>query len=116
MDNPVPHEMSGTASHVGRFTAQGEVVFVPVDASGARLGDGIVDFRAANGDLLVGKALWEIEPADADKSPGSIHFSWRDSVEFSDGRIMHSTGRFTSQRPPGLIIRVIFIFSIPIFY
>ncbi|MEQ1903024.1 MAG: hypothetical protein ABL888_02405, partial [Pirellulaceae bacterium] len=23
MDNPVPFEMSGTASHLGRFTAQG---------------------------------------------------------------------------------------------
>ena len=48
-DNPVPYQMSGTASHLGQFGAYGEVSFAPADASGARLGDDIVVFCAANG-------------------------------------------------------------------
>jgi hypothetical protein len=33
-----------------------------------------------------------------------MHFSWRDAVEFSDGTITMSTGRFAESRPPGLVV------------
>ena len=47
-------------------------------------------------------ADWEVAPVVADASTTAIHFSWRDAVEFSDGTIVASTGRFEHDRPPGL--------------
>jgi hypothetical protein len=55
--------------------------------------------EAANGDLIVGIVTWQI---DADGN-GEIAFSWRDSVEFSDGTVVSSTGRFTKLRPAGAV-------------
>ena len=51
-DGPSPFTMEGTASHLGRFSAVGEVTLVPVDESGLLLGAGVVVFTSANGDLL----------------------------------------------------------------
>jgi len=101
-EGPSPFSMSGTASHLGRFTATGEVEFVPGEGSTALHGAGPVVFEAANGDLLVGIATMD---ADAEGA-GGIHFSWRDSVEFSDGTVVSSTGRFedAANRPPGLVV------------
>jgi hypothetical protein len=99
-----PFVLSGTASHLGKFTARGEVEFLPGEKEGSLLGDGVVVFKAANGDLLVGAVMWEAD-AEADSLRTShIHFSWRDSVEFSDGTVVTSTGRFEKFRPPGLVV------------
>src|SRR5258708_3706329 len=49
-----PFTLSGTASHLGNFTAHGGVDFVPGSEPGSLVGDGVVVFQAANGDLLVG--------------------------------------------------------------
>jgi len=89
-EGPAPFVLSGTASHLGRYECYGEVEFLPGEA--------------ANGDLLVGVVTWEVD-ADGDEFRTShIHFSWRDSVEFSDGTVVPSTGRFVHDRPPGLVV------------
>jgi len=99
-----PFTLSGTASHLGRFTGYGEVEFSPGPVAGTLLGDGVVVFEAANGDLLVGVLMWEADAEEAECRAGRIHFSWRDSVEFDDGTIVSSTGRFAKFKPPGLVV------------
>jgi hypothetical protein len=103
-DDPVPFELSGTASHLGKFTAKGEVEFVPGEEDGTLVGSGVVVFKAANGDLLVGVVTWDVDEAVDGLSTSAIHFSWRDSVEFSDGTVVSNTGRFIDDRPPGLVV------------
>ena len=99
-DGPSPFTMGGTASHLGQFTAVGEVTLVPVDESGLMLGAGSVVFTSANGDLLVGATEWVVNGEEISE----MHFRWRDSVEFSDGTVVTNTGRFVSDRPPGLVV------------
>ncbi len=101
---PTPFTLHGTASHLGRFTAHGEVEFLPGDEEGTLVGDGVVVFEAANGDLLVGVATWELDAEVNGLHTAHTHCSWRDSVEFSDGSTVFSTGRFAQKRPPGLVI------------
>jgi hypothetical protein len=96
--------LEGTASHLGQFTAYGEVEFLPGEEEGSYVGDGVVVFEAANGDLLVGVVNWEVDAEDGDFRTSHIHFSWRDAVEFSDGTIVSNTGRFVDDRPPGLVV------------
>jgi hypothetical protein len=96
--------LAGTASHLGKFTAYGEVEFLPGEDEGSLEGDGVVVFTAANGDLLVGVVSWDVDASGAERRTSHIHFSWRDSVEFSDGSIVFSTGRFEHDRPPGLVV------------
>jgi hypothetical protein len=95
---PSSFELAGTSSHLGRFTAYGEVDIV----LGEEVANGVVVFEAANGDLLVGVTTWEV----AGDQIAEIHFSWRDSVEFSDGTVVHSTGHFADakNRPSGLVV------------
>ncbi|GEM_PF-2216594 len=97
--------MDGTASHLGLFSADGEVFFEPDGNDGAMLGTGVVAFRAANGDRLVGLVHWEVD-AGGDMRHSDLSFSWRDSVSFSDGEVAQSTGRFAdaANRPPGLVV------------
>jgi hypothetical protein len=102
--SPSPFELSGNASHLGQFTAFGEVTFVPGQQPGTLVGDGVVVFEAANGDLLVGIVEWNVDAGSGDFRTSAVHFSWRDSVEFSDGSIFDSTGRFEDTRPPGLVV------------
>jgi len=67
---------------------------------GSGRGRRVAAFEAANGDVLVGLTTWEVD----DSELGGLHFSWRDSVTFSDGTIVDSTGRFAASRPPGLVV------------
>ncbi len=99
-DGPSLFTMEGTASHLGRFSAVGEVTLVPVDESGLLLGAGVVVFTSANGDLLVGGTEWVVNGENISE----MHFRWRDSVEFSDGTVIANTGRFVTDRPPGLVV------------
>ena len=101
---PMPFVLEGTASHLGRFTARGEVTFVPGEVEGSAVGSGVVVFTAANGDLLVGNVTWDVEAGSGDFRTSAIHFVWADSVEFSDGTIVENTGRFVEDRPPGLVV------------
>ncbi len=99
-DGPSPFTMEGTASHLGRFMSVGEVSLIPIDDSGAMLGSGVVVFRAANGDRLVGTTEWVVSGADV----SGMSFHWSDSVQFSDGRVATNTGRFVKDRPQGLVV------------
>jgi hypothetical protein len=99
----IPFTLSGTASHLGQFTAYGEVEFLPGEEPGSLEGMGVVVFEAANGDLLVGNVAWEVA-AGGDFRASRIHFSWRDSVQFDDGTVVFNTGRFVDDRPPGLVV------------
>jgi hypothetical protein len=97
-DGPSAFTLEGTSSHLGRFTAYGEVDIVLGEDSA----QGVVVFEAANGDLLVGVTTWDVIDGDV----AGLHFSWRDSVQFSDGTIVHSTGHFADakNRPSGLVV------------
>jgi hypothetical protein len=103
-DGPVPFALEGTASHLGNFQAQGEVEFGPGEEPGSLLGEGVVVFHAANGDLLVGVVTWDVDPTVDGLAQATIHFKWSDSVEFSDGTIVSNTGHFVECRPPGLVV------------
>lgn len=89
--------LSGTASHLGKFSCFAELVFQPGDEEGSLDGAGVVAFTAANGDMLVGVIAWHI---DTDGT-GQASFHWRDAVTFGDGTTAASTGRFAERRPPG---------------
>jgi hypothetical protein len=92
--------LQGTSSHLGNFNAYGEIVLEPTEEEDELVGEGVVVFESANGDLLVGVTTWEV----GGDTLGGMHFSWRDSVTLSDGTIVSSTGRFTHDRPPGLVV------------
>jgi hypothetical protein len=47
---------------------------------------------------------WEADAEAQGLRTSHIHFSWRDSVKFSDGSVVPSTGRFAKDRPPGLVV------------
>ncbi|MEX2558678.1 MAG: hypothetical protein WD403_02135 [Pirellulales bacterium] len=98
-----PFTLSGTGSHLGKYTCYGEVEFLPGEEEGSLVGEGVAVFEAANGDLLVGAVSWDVD-AGGDFRTSHIHFSWSDFVEFSDGTIVPSTGRFVDDRPPGLVV------------
>jgi hypothetical protein len=98
----VPFTMAGTASHLGKFECYGEVEFAP-SPDGSQLGAGVAVFTAANGDLLVGLVTWEIA-AGGDFRGARLAFHWRDSVQFDNGTVVYSTGRFAHDRPPGLVV------------
>ncbi len=101
-DGPSPFMLQGTASHLGKYTCFGEVELGPGAEAGSLEGEGVAVIRAANGDLIVGIVTWQID-ADGD---GHVEFSWRDSVEFSDGTVVSSTGRFIKSRPAGAVSKV----------
>ena len=113
-DGPIPFTLRGTASHLGRYEAYGEVDFVPGEEEGSLVGEGVVVFEAANGDLLVGVVEWDVEPGDGEFKPSALHFSWRDAVEFGDGTVVASTGRFVNDRPPGLVVIAIIAILMPL--
>lgn len=104
-EGPSPFVLTGTAPHIGKYRCIGEFEFAPGDAEGSLVGVGVAVLQAANGDLIVGVVTCLL---DGD-GIGQIHFSWRDSVEFSDGTIVGTTGRFVKHRPPGVVIAIIAI-------
>jgi len=99
----IPFTLDGEASHLGKFTSVGEVVFTPGQQAGTLVGNGVVVLTAANGDQLVGVVTWDVSAQDGDFRSTSIHFSWRDSVTFN-GSVFANTGRFIDDRPPGLVV------------
>jgi hypothetical protein len=103
-EGAMPFALHGTASHLGQFTCLGEVEFRPGPDEGTLVGDGVAAFTAANGDLLVGVVTWEVGPEADGFRTTRLHFSWRDSVQFSDGTVVSSTGHFLESRPPGLVV------------
>ena len=96
-EGPSKFAFSGTASHLGKYKCHGEISLSPDALPGSQNGSGVAVFEAANGDLLVGVVTMDTD-ANGD---GQIKFSWRDSVQFSDGTVVSNTGRFVESRPPG---------------
>jgi hypothetical protein len=91
--------MEGTASHLGKFTCDGELALFPGQIDGTTEGIGVAAFTAANGDVLVAHVDYQV---DAD-GVTQTHFKWQDSITYNDGRTVNSTGRFVDNRPAGLI-------------
>jgi|SRR5438067_2110397 len=104
-EGPSPFVLTGTATHVGRFAARGEIEFHPGATDGTLDGVGVAVLAAADGHLIVGVVSCHL---DADGA-GEVRFSWRDAVEFSDGTVVGNTGRFQRRRPPGADIAFIAI-------
>lgn len=106
-DSPTTFALEGTQEHLGDFTANGEVTFTPGEADGSLVGDGVAVLENADGEKLVAVVTWNAGPQDADGNrESSIQFSWRDSVQFNDGTVVESTGKFAdpANRPPGLVV------------
>lgn len=101
---PVPFSLEGQASHLGKFTSQGEVTFSPGAQPDTYVGTGPVVMRAANGHLLVGVVTWEVSALNGEFRSSHMHFKWADSVTFSNGNVVTNTGRFVDDRPPGLVV------------
>lgn len=99
-----PFALTGIASHLGKFTGLGEVAFAPGTLPESEIGTGVVVFFAADGDQLVGLATWNLAPSEDNTHDTSIHFAWRDSVTLSNGTVVRNTGRFVTDRPPGLVV------------
>lgn len=94
---PARFVMSGVATQLGRYNTIGELEFVPGPTAGSLVGSGVVVFVADNGDQLVGVITWKT----GKNGLGQMGFSWRDSVQFSDGTVVSNTGRFVKNRPAG---------------
>jgi hypothetical protein len=102
-DGPKLFALEGIASHLGRYTAVGELRFAPGEQPGFVHGEGVAVFRAADGDLLVGVVTLNAGASVDGVSTGSMQFSWRDAIEFGDGTVVGNTGRFVDHRPAGLV-------------
>lgn len=104
LEDPSPFTLQGTASHLGRFDAFGEVEFTPAHDGGLD-GSGVIAFTAADGSRLVGLVTWKVD-AGGEVRRSEIDFAWRDTVTFSEGEVLHSTGRFAdaANRPRGLVV------------
>ncbi len=109
VDKTSAFELRGTEPDLGDYTARGEVTFHASDAAGTLLGTGVAVFTLADGDQLVAAVNWPVDPEQDQQRAGRIEFHWRDSVTFSDGSSIASTGKFAdpANRPPGLVVIVI---------
>ncbi len=101
-EGPSDFVLQGNASHLGKYNCYGEVDFSLATETRGLIGQGVAVIQAANGDLLVGVVTWQIDA----NGNGQTAFSWRDSVEFSDGTVVLTTGRFVKSRPAGAVSRI----------
>ena len=81
---------TGTATHLGKWTATGEITFEDGEVPGSLAGTGIVAFTAANGEMIVARLEMDVGPNGS--TVYGMH--WQDSVTFSYGTTVSSTGRF----------------------
>jgi hypothetical protein len=96
-DGTASFVLRGNATHVGRYTCIGELQFVAGPTPGSLNASGVAEFIATDGAQLVGIVNYQTGADGRDH----LGFSWRDSVEFSDGSVVRSTGRFAKNRPAG---------------
>ena len=100
LEGPSRFVLTGTAQGLGRYMSFGELEFVLGEEEGSLVGMGVAVFAAADGNLLVGVVDCQVHADGA----SDLTFHWRDSVEFSDGTVFSSTGRFVKHRPQGLVV------------
>jgi hypothetical protein len=105
-DRVTPFTLHGTEPDIGEYTARGEVLFRAGDQPGSLIGEGVAVFTTSDGSKLVGVVTWKAGPEIDGKRDSSIEFSWRDSVQFSDGTVVSSDGQFAQaeDRPRGLVV------------
>lgn len=105
-DKTSTFQLIGTELSLGAYTATGEITFLPGDADDTFVGEGVAVFEDQDGDRLVAAVNWRVEAEENGKRVGNPEFRWRDSVEFSDGTVFESTGKFANaeDRPPGLVV------------
>jgi hypothetical protein len=100
LDGFAVFRLTGTAEGLGNCACYGEIAFAPGEEEGTLDGVGVVAFRAANGDVLVGVIAAQLTVG--------VRFSaeilWRDAVTFSDGTTVASSGRFADHRPAGAAV------------
>lgn len=85
--------MGGSERQIlGRYTAFGEM--------NVRTGQGVIVFRASNGDQLVGV----VEAGATRDDEGQFQVGVRRSIRFSDGTTYTNTGGFTNNRPTYLVV------------
>lgn len=100
----IPFTIQGTEPDIGQYTATGEITFEAGTDAGSLVGTGVATFDTESGDKLVGVVTWDIAAGTSDSRDSSVRFSWRDSVQFSDGTTFSTTGHFVDERPPGLVV------------
>ncbi|HKQ47862.1 MAG TPA: hypothetical protein VJZ71_07325 [Phycisphaerae bacterium] len=101
-----PFTLHGTEPDIGEYTARGEVLFRPGDQPDSLIGEGVAVFTTTDGSRLAGVVTWQAGPEINGERDSSIEFSWRDSVQFSDGTTVSSDGQFAQaeNRPRGLVV------------
>jgi hypothetical protein len=87
----------GTSTHLGKWTSYGEVLFDESELPGSVVGEGVVVFQAATGEVLAAELVIEIDAA----GDTVMALSWQDTVVLSDGTTVYSTGRFIDPPFPG---------------
>jgi hypothetical protein len=87
------YTLEGTAKHVGSYGAFGELK--------ASTGLGTVVLTAADGSQIVGNAKLVVDVDE--RTIGGFQFHWQDFV-IVDGETYFNTGRFATNRPPGLVV------------
>lgn len=92
--------VTGKNADFGRYVALGEATFIAGQEEGVlRSGTGIAVLNAESGQQIVADVTCQVF---GDGSEFTFH--WRDSVVFSNGSIVSTTGTFVDQKPPGLAL------------
>ena len=92
---PSPFTLAGTASHLGKFTAEGEITLTPGEEEGSFVGTGVVVFTAANGDKL--NTTWTgfgFPTSD----PNVLGIVEHGTITGGTGRFANASGSFTVER------------------
>ena len=105
-EKPTPFSLKGTSPDMGEYEANGEVTFHEGSEPGSLIGEGVAVFETPDGSKIVAVVTWPVDAEGGDMRESDIQFRWRDSVQFSDGTVEHSTGRFEDpdNRPAGLVV------------
>lgn len=100
---PSQFALTGKTAEFGRYIASGEITYVGGEQEGAQSGTGIAIVQAEDGAVIVA----DVSSDPLEDGSTSFTFHWRDSVMFSDGTVVETTGRFVEDRPPGLVRRYV---------
>jgi len=91
--------LTGTTEEFGRYIASGEITYAESEEEGPQSGTGVAVVQAEDGDVIVADLTSEPQ----EDGTTNFTFHWRDSVMFSNGTVVPTTGRFVDERPPGLV-------------
>jgi hypothetical protein len=103
---PAAFVLEGEGTRLGRFTAAGEVTFTAGTTPHTLQGQGVVVFRAANEDRLVGTVTWLVGAPGPQGRGSSVSFRWQSAVTFSDGTVVTTSGGFVENQPMNLVLNL----------